>query len=124
MQVFCESKRMAKYFVAKVKEKTMANKKFWLGTLAMALAFSFVLASCATFSSVGGTADAHGLFSSAKAVFDGYETIASYGVILGLVDTGYEGYVAAVKQAESSGKAVTSVTTQYFVYTKVTAYAK
>ena len=34
------------YFVAKVKEKKMANKKVKLGMLAMALAFGFVFAGC------------------------------------------------------------------------------
>jgi hypothetical protein len=95
------------------------------GMLAMALVFGMTLTSCTTFSSIGGTADPHGLFSSANVVASGSEVIASYGVILGIVDTGYEGYVAAVKEAESSGKVVSSVTTQYFgFYTKVTAYAK
>ncbi|MDR1470622.1 MAG: hypothetical protein LBT00_15190 [Spirochaetaceae bacterium] len=103
----------------------MANKKFFVGMLAVLLVFGMVLTSCATFSSVGGTADAHGLFSSAKEVSHDSEVIASYGIILGLVDTGYKGYVAAVQQAESSGKVITSVTTQYLgFYTKVTAYAK
>jgi hypothetical protein len=39
-------------------------------------------------------------------------------------DSGYDSYVSAVKQAETSGKIVTSVTKQYFgFFTKVTAYA-
>jgi hypothetical protein len=37
---------MAKYFVAKVKEKTMANKKLWLGMLVIVLAFGLVMAGC------------------------------------------------------------------------------
>jgi hypothetical protein len=108
-----------------ITEKEMANKKFFVGMLVLALVFGMALTSCATFSSVGGTADAHGLLSKAKVVSDGSDVIGSYGIILGLVDSGYEGYVAAVKEAESSGKLVTTVTTQYFgVYTNVTAYAK
>jgi hypothetical protein len=103
----------------------MLKKSFFVSLLAVMLVFGAVFTSCATFSSVGGTADAHGLFSGAKAASDGLEAIASYSVILGLLDSGYEGYVAAVKEAESSGKIVSSVTTQYLgVYTKVTAYAK
>lgn len=95
------------------------------GMLAMALVFGMTLTSCTTFSSVGGTADTHGLLSSANVAASGSEVIASYDVILGLLDMGYEGYVSAVKQAESSGKVVSSVTTCYFgFYTKVTAYAK
>jgi hypothetical protein len=39
--------------------------------------------------------------------------------------TGYEGYVAAVNNAESEGITVTTVTSQYLgFYVKVTAYAK
>jgi hypothetical protein len=104
----------------------MAKKTIFAGMLAVALVFGMAaLTSCATFSSVGGTADTHGLFSSAKSVSDGADVIGSYGVILGLIDSGYEGYVAAVKQAELAGKTVTTVTTSYLsFYTKVTAYAK
>ncbi|MDR0637196.1 MAG: hypothetical protein LBF87_08990 [Treponema sp.] len=101
------------------------SRLFLTGILGIALVFGTALASCATFSSVGGTADPHGLISSANVVSSGAEVIGSYGVILGLLDSGYEGYVAAVNQAEEAGKTVTSVTTSYFgFYTKVTAYAK
>jgi hypothetical protein len=93
--------------------------------LALVLTFGLLMAGCATMSSVGGTVDAHGLFSSAKAASEGSEAIGSYGVILGLIDSGYEGYVASVKAAEAAGKTVISVTTQYLnFYTKVTAYAR
>jgi hypothetical protein len=34
--------------IAKVKEKTMANKKIWLGMLVMVLAFGFSVTGCAT----------------------------------------------------------------------------
>jgi hypothetical protein len=49
---------MAKYFVAKVKEKKMANKKFWLAMPVMALAFGLALSGCddgSGSSSSGGT---------------------------------------------------------------------
>ena len=94
-----------------------------LGVLVAAL--GLVVVGCATTSSVGGTVDTHGLFSSAKEAASGGDVIASYGVILGLVDSGYENYVASVKEAEAAGKVVTSVTTEYLgFYTKVTAYAR
>ncbi|MDR1215870.1 MAG: hypothetical protein LBK25_04230 [Treponema sp.] len=103
----------------------MAKKCFKLGMLAVVLAFGLTVAGCTTMSSVGGTVDSHGFFSSADVVSNGSDVIASYGIILGLIDTGYEGYVASVKAAESSGKVVTSVTTEYLgFYTKVTAYAR
>jgi hypothetical protein len=85
------------------------------------------LGGCVTASSIGGTADAHGLFSggAAKAaVTDGAEEIASYSTILGIVDSGYAEYAAAVKAAEASGKQVTSTTTFLFFLVKTTAYAK
>jgi hypothetical protein len=81
------------------------------------------LTGCTTFSSIGGTADAHGLFGGAKPLVNEANEIASYSVILGLVDSGYNAYIDAVKQAEASGKVVTSVTKWYYVFTKTTAYA-
>jgi hypothetical protein len=100
------------------------NKCFVLGVLVITLAFGLVLGSCATASSIGGTGDAHGLISKAKVVADGVEEIASYSVILGLVDSGYEEYAATVKEAEAAGKQITTVTTWLVFITKTTAYAK
>ena len=102
----------------------MKNKGLVLGMVVVVLAFGLLLGSCATVSSIGGTADGHGLISKAKVVADGVEEIASYSVILGLVDSGYPEYAAAVKEAEAAGKQVTSITTWYFVLTKTRAYAK
>jgi hypothetical protein len=45
---------MTKRFIAKVKEKTMANKKFWPGTLATVMALGLVLAGCDSDSSDDG----------------------------------------------------------------------
>ncbi|MDR1108984.1 MAG: hypothetical protein LBL19_08115 [Spirochaetaceae bacterium] len=98
--------------------------KSW-GIIAMGLVIAIALAGCATMSSIGGTADLHGLISKAKVVSDSAQELASYSVILGLLDSGYEEYAATVQQAEASGKTVTTVTTMYFgFFTKVTAYAK
>ena len=44
--VFYEFKRITIYFVAKVKEKTMANKKFWLGISVMVLVFGIMVVGC------------------------------------------------------------------------------
>jgi len=94
------------------------------GALGVALAL-MVMAGCTTFSSIGGTADAHGLISSGNMAASGSEVIGSYGVILGLLDSGYEAYVSAVNAAEAAGKVVSTTTTWYLgFYTKVTAYAK
>jgi hypothetical protein len=96
-----------------------------LEMLAVALILGLTVAGCKTMSSVGGTVDTHGLFSSANAASSGGDVVASYGIILGLIDSGYESYVAGVKAAEAAGKTVTSVTTEYLgFYTKVTAYAR
>jgi hypothetical protein len=102
----------------------MKNKRFVLGMLVVLLAFALALGSCATASSIGGTADGHGLISKANVAADGAAEIASYSVILGLVDSGYEEYAAAVKEAEAAGKKITTVTKWLVFLTKTTAYAK
>jgi hypothetical protein len=100
----------------------MANKKF---LLVFCVLTGLLFFSCATASSIGGTVDPHGLISSAKQASSGSDVIASYSVILGLVDSGYEAYVSAVKKAEADGKTIISVRTDYLgVYIKITAYAK
>jgi hypothetical protein len=97
----------------------------FFGIAVVLMVAMLTVAGCATMSTIGGTADTHGLISSAKTVSGGGELIASYGVILGLFDSGYENYVSIVKQAESAGKQVTTVTTSYLgFYVKVTAYAR
>ncbi|MDR1319088.1 MAG: hypothetical protein LBJ90_05640 [Treponema sp.] len=102
----------------------MKKRCKFLGIIAVGAVIAIALAGCATISSIGGTADTHGLISKAKVVSDSTQEIASYNVILGLVDSGYEAYAATVRQAEADGKMVTTVTTWYFVFTKVRAYAK
>jgi hypothetical protein len=83
------------------------------------------LASCATTSSIGGTTDTHGLISKAKVVSSEAQELASYSVILGLIDSGYEEYAATVSQAEAQGKSITTVTTTYLgFFIKVVAYVK
>jgi hypothetical protein len=100
------------------------NKFFVLGMVVITLAFGLILGSCATASSIGGTSDMHGLISKAPVVAEGAEEIASYSVIIGLVDSGYEEYAAAVKEAEAAGKKITTVTKWLVFLTKTTAYAK
>ena len=101
------------------------NQGFVLGMLVIMLVSGLVLGGCATISSIGGTADRHGLIiSKAKVVAEDAEEIASYTVILGLVDSGYEEYAATVEEAEAAGQKVTSVTTWYVVMSKIRAYAK
>jgi hypothetical protein len=102
----------------------MKNKGFVLGMLVVTLIFGLILGSCATASSIGGTSDAHGLISKANVVTDSAEEIASYSVILGLVDSGYEEYAATVKEAEAAGKKITTVTKWLFFLTKTTAYSR
>jgi hypothetical protein len=102
----------------------MANKKLFLGMSGMVLAFVLFLGSCATGSSIGGTSDMHGLISEATVVAEGATEIASYSVIIGLLDAGYTEYAAAVKKAEAEGKKVTTVTKWLVFLTKTTAYAQ
>jgi hypothetical protein len=85
------------------------------------------LGGCVTASAIGGTSDQHGLFSGGgakAAVTDGAQEIASYSTILGLFDSGYDVYAAAVKEAEASGKQITTTVTWMLVMFKTTAYAK
>jgi hypothetical protein len=56
--VFYEFKRIIIYFVAKVKEKTMANRNFWLGILVMVLIFGMTVVGCDDSSTNGGNNDA------------------------------------------------------------------
>jgi len=105
----------------------MKNKFKLLGIIAMVAVIGFSMMSCATSSSIGGTNDPHGIFTGNGAVSSvtaGASQIGSYMVILGIIDTGYPEYAAAVKAAEAEGKQVTSVTKFYYVFTTTTAYAK
>jgi hypothetical protein len=101
----------------------MKNMFKLLGIIAL-VAVMVSVTSCATASSIGGTADTHGLFSSARVAADGGTRVASYSVILGLFDSGYPDYANKVKVAEAAGKQITTVTIWYFgFFTQVTAYA-
>jgi hypothetical protein len=46
ISVFYKSNRIIYTLVAKVKERKMANKKFWLGILVMALVFGLMVVGC------------------------------------------------------------------------------
>jgi hypothetical protein len=109
-----------------LKELTMKTKGIF-GIAILVLVIGIVASSCVTASSIGGTLDAHGVFSGGaarEAVTSGAQEIASYNNILGLFDTGYIDYAAKVKAAEASGKKITATATSYVVFIKTTAYAK
>jgi len=59
--VFYEFKRII-CFVAKVKEKTMANKKFWVGMLVMVLAFGMMVVGCDNPTNNGGSNNGSTIF--------------------------------------------------------------
>jgi hypothetical protein len=91
------------------------------------VAVMVTVTGCAMLTTIGGTADPHGLFTGngkAAALTEGATEIASYSVILGIVDAGYDEYAEAVKAAEASGKKVTSVTKNFYFILKTTADAK
>ena len=97
------------------------------GIIVLVAIIGFSMMSCVTMTSIGGAVGAHGFFTGnggAAALNDGAQEIASYSVWLGLFDTGYADYAEAVKQAEASGKKITSATKWYYIFNKVTAYAK
>jgi hypothetical protein len=96
------------------------------GIIVLVAIIGFTMAGCATASSTG-TSGPYGFFSgngNASMLTAGAQVIASYTVIMGLFDTGYPTYLAAVRQAEASGMEVTSVVKSYGVFLKITAYAK
>ena len=103
----------------------MKNLFKLLGIIAVVAIIGFTMASCATNSSIGGADGPHGFFTGSgvsKEVVG--QEIASYSVILNLIDAGFPAYASAVKQAEDSGKKVTAVTKWYVFLTKTTAYAR
>jgi hypothetical protein len=86
-----------------------------------------VATGCVTATSIGGTADGHGLFggypAARHATSDGSE-IASYTVVLGLFDARHADYAEAVKKARAQGKTITTKTMWFILATKTTAYAQ
>jgi len=94
------------------------------GTVALS-ALLALATGCVTATTIGGTADPHGLFTGtavASEVTKDKTEIASYTVVMGVVDIGYGDYAKKVKDAEAKGKKVTTKTTWYYVMTKTTAY--
>jgi hypothetical protein len=105
----------------------MKNFGKLFGIIAL-VAVMVTVTGCVTATTIGGTADPHGLFSgggAAEAVSAGATEIASYTVILGAFDSGYADYAATVKAAAAEGKKITTVTKNIlnFVFT-ITAYAE
>lgn len=98
----------------------------FFGIIAL-VAVMVTISGCATSSSIGGTRDPHGIISgngAARITTQGATEIATYTVIMGLVDSGYDEYSATVKAAEAQGRQIITVKKWYFVMTKVTAYAR
>ena len=104
----------------------MKNFGKLFGIIALVAVMGLVT-GCVTATTIGGTGDGHGLFSGGKAaaaVTDGASEIASYSVILGIVDSGYPEYAEAVKAAQAEGKKITTTTKWLLFLNKVTAYAQ
>ena len=78
----------------------------------MALAFVLMSAGCATYSTVSGVLTPLGYFTSEKvnASREG-NVIAQYAVILGLITTGYEEFLA-----NTQGQNIDIINTDYFGY--------
>jgi hypothetical protein len=94
---------------------------------AIAAVAMVVTTGCVTATTIGGTADKHGLFSgypAADAATGDSTKIASYTLVLGLFDAGYANYADKVKAAQAQGKKITTKTTWYYVVEVTTAYAK
>ena len=105
----------------------MKNFSKLLGIIAL-VAVMVSVTGCVTATTIGGTGDGHGLFSgggAAEAVTAGATEIASYSVILGIVDSGYADYASAVKAAAAEGKKISTVTKNILGFvTTVTAFAQ
>jgi len=101
----------------------MKNMYKVLGIIALAAVMAS-MSGCAILTTTGGTGDPHGIFTFSETASKDATEIASYTVILGLVDIGYAEYDTKVKEAEARGRKITSVTKFYYVFTKTTAYAK
>jgi hypothetical protein len=105
----------------------MKNLFKTLGIIALVAMIGISSVSCVTNTSIGGTADQHGLFSGGgakAAVTEGASEIASYTALFYLFDAGYADYAKKVKEAEAAGKKITSTTTFILIGFKITAYAK
>ena len=103
----------------------MHNKTHHLGLVAAAALF--VSVGCVPMTTVGGTADPHGLFTghqAAENIQQEATEIASYRIFAGLVDVGYDEYVKKVNEATAKGKKVSTKTLSFPFVTIVTAYAK
>jgi len=96
-------------------------------SIALAAVIGFSMVSCAT-TTIGGAHGDHGLISgliSPGELNEGTKEIESYYVILGLFDIGFKDYATKVKDAEKSGKKITSVSRNFFnVVGVTTAYEK
>jgi hypothetical protein len=101
----------------------MKNLYKFIGIIALA-AVMVSMSGCAILTTTGGTGDVHGLFTFSETASKDATELASYTVILGLVDIGYADYDAKVKEAVTRGRKVTSVTKFYYFFTTTTAYAK
>jgi len=99
----------------------MKNLYKFIGIIAIAVVMVSV-SGCAVLSTTGGTGDVHGLFTFGEPSSKGATEIASYTVILGLVDIGFNDYDTKVKEAEARGRKITSVTKFYYFFTTTTAY--
>ena len=101
----------------------MKNFSKLFGIIAL-LAVVFAVSSCVTNTSIGASAEVHGLISKGGMLADEGEEIASFTVWFNLVDVGFEDYAAAVEEAVAAGRQVNTVTTWLFIMSTTRAYAK
>jgi hypothetical protein len=102
----------------------MKNRFKLFGIIALV---AVMFTGCAMLSTINGTADPQGFFTGNGATnkaIEGFTEVGSYTVILGIVTSGYDEYVAAVNAAAAQGRQIRSVTKWLFVMTRTTAYAR
>jgi hypothetical protein len=94
----------------------MAKKGLFLGMLALVLTFGLTVAGCATYSTRGGVMTPIGGLTSSS-INSSRTVIAEYTIILGLITSGYEGFLQATK-----GKDIDIIDVNYFnLFRKVQA---
>jgi hypothetical protein len=112
------------YFVTKVKEKKMANKKIRLGLLVAVLAFCVFFAGCATLTWNSPVTEANTRTALEAALSSaGAQEVAQYTIILNLFETGRATFDGLVVGAVRSGKTIHVLRINNIFTTKVVAYA-
>jgi hypothetical protein len=87
----------------------MANKRFQMGILVMALVFGLTITGCATYATRGGVTTPIGYFTPTFQADGGRKVVGSYAILFGLFTIGYKAFVD-----QTEGKDIDVVDTNFF----------